>query len=158
MSGSGMFPGKVYSMATFGRVASPIPRHRHYASQAATGRRVAPGGNRSSRSKLGRHVGIFGLTRTPGKLVYVHSVPWVRIPPRPLPHNELCHLAGLGVSALDSLCANSVCQFTRNRQGERPTLRLLIGLEVHFDERGGRLPSAEPLEVLHGWQVKKVSK
>ena len=25
-----------------------------------------------------------GLRRTPGKCVYVHSVPWVRIPPRPL--------------------------------------------------------------------------
>jgi hypothetical protein len=29
-----------------------------------------------------------GLQR-PGKLVYVNSVPWVRIPPRPLPRNDL---------------------------------------------------------------------
>ena len=27
--------------------------------------------------------------QTPGKLVYVHSVSWVRIPPRPLSHNNL---------------------------------------------------------------------
>ena len=31
--------------------------------------------------KRGHHVAISSLTRTPGKLVYVHSVPWVRIPP-----------------------------------------------------------------------------
>ena len=36
-----------------------------------------------------------GLRRTPGKCVYVNSVPWVRIPPRPLWRNALAIVAPL---------------------------------------------------------------
>jgi hypothetical protein len=35
-----------------------------------------------------------GLRRTPGKCVYVYSVPWVRIPPRPCSFPKLSHPSG----------------------------------------------------------------
>ena len=45
--------------------------------------------------------------------MYVNSVPWVRIPPRPLPSNDLRRVAGLRFPAQHSLCANFLCWGTR---------------------------------------------
>ena len=76
---------------------------------------MAPVGSGFSPMKTGPLLAITVIHATPGKLVYVKSVPWVRIPPRPSLRNDLSRLAGLRISSRHSLCANSLREFMQKR-------------------------------------------